>query len=393
MAQYEFKLPSLGADMEEGILIEWKIAPGAHVKKGDIVAVIDTVKAAIDIEIFVDGIVEKILVQPDRDKKLPVGTPLAILEVDESALPKEPRAAPGISAQAGGAGSVTGRAEQAHITSFRASPAARRRAMELGVDLASVSGSGPSGEIGLADVERAGSAQTHPATTTGGFDRSVTMRKAIAAAMARSWREIPHYYVRTEVNMTAAVDRLTAENENRPVSERILMAALLLRAVALALKENPEFNGFYIEDEFRPGTGIHIGMAIALREGGLIAPAIRECDTKPLDAMMKALNDLVERTRNMNLRSSEMTDATITVTSMGDLGALTVFGIIYPPQVALVGFGSLQDRAVSVGDIQSAPMMDLTLSGDHRQTDGRQGAMFLATIKELLEQPEELFGE
>ena len=171
------------------------------------------------------------------------------------------------------------------------------------------------------------------------------------------------------------------------------MASLLVKATALALKDAPEFNGFHVDGEFKPGSGIHIGFAIALREGGLIAPAILDCDQKTLPDLMKSINDLVDRTRSLSLRGSEMTDATITVTSLGDLGASTVFGIIYPPQVALVGFGSVLEKPAAIdGQIVPRQMMDLTLSADHRQTDGRQGALFLSGIKEILESPEELFA-
>lgn len=391
----DFKLPSLGADMEEGVLLEWKIKPGDRVKKGDIVAVIDTVKAAIDVEIFVNGTVDALLLQPDPEKKLPVGTVLARINVEETEgqaagvqqgpalrAPEPDRARPEEAVETSVPGSLH--------PGLRASPAARKRAAELNVQLLDVKGSGPSGEIGIQDVE----AFARSRGDVRGVDRKAGMRKAIAAAMAKSWKEIPHYFLRTEVDLTRALEMLSKKNEARPIQERILTASLLVKASALALKDAPEFNGFHVDGEFKPGAGIHVGFAIALREGGLIAPAILNCDQKTLPELMKSINDLVERTRSLSLRSSEMTDATITITSLGDLGASTVFGIIYPPQVALVGFGSVLEKPVVVsGQIVSRQMMDVTLSADHRQTDGRQGALFLSGIKEILENPEELFGD
>ncbi len=323
---YEFKLPSLGADMEDGVLLEWKVKPGDIVKKGDIVAVIDTVKAAIDIEIFVNGKIESILVPADREKKIPVGTVLALLsESDEDAASARPR------------------------TATAAQP-------------------------------------------SGAFDKKLSMRQGIASAMSLSWREIPHYYLRTEVDMSACLERLREENEKRAIADRILPASLIIKAVACALVNAPEFNGYFLNGAFQPGNGIHIGMAVALREGGLIAPAIKNCNNISFINIMNIINDLAGRVRNLNLTGSEMTDATITVTSLDDPGAQTIFGIIRPPQVALIGCGRISERAVSIeGRIVSREMMDLTLSGDHRQTDGRQGAAFLGEIKELLEMPDDIF--
>jgi pyruvate dehydrogenase E2 component (dihydrolipoamide acetyltransferase) len=218
------------------------------------------------------------------------------------------------------------------------------------------------------------------------------MRTAIAAAMARSKREIPHYYLATSIDVTPAQDWLAKANEARPVTERLLFGVLLLKAVALALREHPAFNGIWSEDGFQPGDGVHVGMAIALRGGGLIAPAIRETDRKSLDELMAALKDLVARARGFRLRSSELSDATITVTSLGDQGVDQVIGVIYPPQVALIGFGRPaarpwvgDDGAVTVRTVLSA-----SLSADHRVTDGHQGALFLAAIDKLLQEPDKL---
>jgi pyruvate dehydrogenase E2 component (dihydrolipoamide acetyltransferase) len=217
------------------------------------------------------------------------------------------------------------------------------------------------------------------------------MRRAIAAAMARSKREIPHYYLSTTVELTRALAWLDAANATRPPAQRLLLAALFLKAVACALGEAPEFNGFFTVGGFQPGAGIHIGTAIAMRGGGLVAPSIRDADGLSLDALMARLRDLVGRARSGALRSSELSDPTITVTNLGERGVETVFGIIYPPQVALVGFGMPVERPWAAdGQIVARRVLTATLAADHRASDGHRDALFLADIDRRLQNPETL---
>jgi pyruvate dehydrogenase E2 component (dihydrolipoamide acetyltransferase) len=280
----------------------------------------------------------------------------------------------------------------------RISPLARKRAQELGVDLASISGTGEDGLISAADVERAAatakptaptSIQAAPPTTKG-LDLA-QMRRVIAAAMARSKREIPHYYLATSIDMGKALNWLGAENAKRPVTKRLLYSALLIRAVALALRRTPELNGFWLDDAFKPGEGIHIGVAISLRQGGLVNPAIHDVDKKNLDELMESMLDLVNRARTGYLRSSELADGTITVTNLGEQGVESVFGVIYPPQVALVGFGKITERPVAAnGMVGARPVVDATLAADHRVSDGHRGGRFLLAIDRLLQEPEKL---
>jgi pyruvate dehydrogenase E2 component (dihydrolipoamide acetyltransferase) len=217
------------------------------------------------------------------------------------------------------------------------------------------------------------------------------MRAAIAAAMSRAKREIPHYYLSTSIDMSAAERWLRAENERRTVADRLLMIAPLLKAVASALREVPELNGHWIDGAFRPAPGIHIGCAIALRGGGLVAPALHDADRKDIPALMREVRDLVARARAGSLKSSEVSDGTITVTNLGDQGVDAGFGIIYPPQVALIGFGRIQTRpAVVAGAIEARPLLTATLSADHRASDGHRGGLFLSAIDRLLQTPEQL---
>jgi len=388
----EFRMPLLGADMEAGTLVEWKVKPGDAVKRGDIVAVVDTDKGAIDIEIWEDGVIEEMRVQPGT--KVPVGTVLALVlaRAEAAARPAASGAPPPAPAAAAPAAPTTAVAAPpspapAAGTHVRASPAARALARERGVDLSSFEGTGPGGAITREDVEAA----ARKAAAAVAPPRAAGMRQAIAAAMARSKREIPHYYLSADVDLSRALAWLGRENQRRTVTERLLPIVLLLKAVARAAREVPEVNGTFVDGAFRPSEAIHLGLAISLRRGGLVAPAVHDVDRKELGELMRAVNDLVTRTRGGGLRSSELSDATLTVTSLGDLGVAAVYGVIYPPQVALVGFGKVSERPwAENGRIEARPVVTATLSGDHRVSDGIRGAQFLSALGRLLGAPEEL---
>jgi pyruvate dehydrogenase E2 component (dihydrolipoamide acetyltransferase) len=380
----EFRMPSLGADMVDGTVVEWRVKPGDHVKRGDIVAMVETEKGLIEIEIWEDGMIDRIVVR--EGEKVPVGTVLALLAGDGApeAPPVAPVAAPPPVPAA--------RPVPVEASQPRVSPRARRRAQELGVDLSTVVGSGEGGAITEADVARAAAAASPPPAPAGAApDRTAAMRRAIAAAMARSKREIPHYYLGTRIDMARALAWLTAENLRRAVPDRLLYSALLIKAVALAVHDVPEMNGFWIDGEFKAGDGVHVGVAISLRQGGLVAPALHNVDTLSLNQVMRGMLDLVKRARAGVLRSSEVSDATITVTNLGEQGVETVFGVIYPPQVALVGFGKLvQQPWAADGMVGPRPVIHASLSGDHRASDGHRGGRFLAAIDRLLQEPDKL---
>jgi pyruvate dehydrogenase E2 component (dihydrolipoamide acetyltransferase) len=217
------------------------------------------------------------------------------------------------------------------------------------------------------------------------------MRSAIGAAMARSKREIPHLYLSTAIDMRAATTWLEQQNSRRPVDRRLLPLVLLLKAVAKASGDVPGLNGFWIDGRFVPGQGVHLGCAIALREGGLVAPAIHDVDRQDLDALMQALLDLTSRARSGTLRSSELADSTMTVTSLGDLGVDEAFAVIYPPQVAIVAFGRIQPRPwVADGGVEARPVVTASIAADHRAVDGRRAGQFLTAVDKWLQAPERL---
>jgi len=222
-------------------------------------------------------------------------------------------------------------------------------------------------------------------------ERNAAMRRAIAAAMSRSKREIPHFYLAQTIDMSNAIAWLAQENQRRPVTERLLHGVLLLKAAALALREVPELNAVWDGDELVRREDINVGVAISLRGGGLVAPAIHDADALGLDELMHALRDLVSRARSWSLRSSEMSDPTITVTSLGERGVESAFGVIFPPQVAIVGFGTMVERPwISEGQILACPIVNASLSADHRVTDGHRASAFLAAVDRLLQEPDTL---
>ena len=408
-------MPSLGADMTEGTLLEWFVHPGDTVHRGDIVAVVDTSKSAIDIEVFEDGVVEQLLVEPGTtiDVGHADGDPRATRGVRTAArrrpdpcpcrrlsrrLPPAPAPAPA-AAPAPAPAPRPPRARTCRRRRWRGG----RRTSSVSTS-PSIRGTGSGGAVTMADVEAAGERRQPrpprsplrphpapvPAATRPGMHPQA-MRDAIGALMARSKKEIPHYYLQATIDMERSLTWLEHANAQRSVSERILPAALLLKSTAMAVHEVPEMNGFLVDGVFTPSTQVHLGVAVSLRGGGLIAPALHDVDTLSLDTVMAALKDLGGRARGGKLRSSEMSDPTLTVTNLGDQGVDLVHGVIYPPQVALVGFGRIHAIPVAIDGMLAVHRCVLvTLAADHRVSDGHRGGLFLSAIDAALQKPEEL---
>lgn len=429
----DFVLPSLGADMDEAMLVAWLVEPGDEVEYGQVIAEVETDKGVIEIECWNDGILDEVLVEPGPEK-LRVGTPLARIRPFEEVPPTGPvesrmSTTPGDTRPPGPRKSPP--------------PPVRHLAHTLGVDLDEVAGTGEEGAVTREDVHRAAApatepqqqARTEPAVpgrvkatpraralagekeidlasiAAGRNDGLVTyedvaavarpgeepegkvaaMRRAITRSMTRSKREIPHYYLAARIDMSRALRWLDEQNARRPITRRILPAALLLKASALAAREVPALNGHWLEEGFAPADAVHLGVAISLREGGLVAPAIHHADALELDELMERLRDLVTRARSWRLRGSEMSDPTITVTNLGDRGAEVGFPVIIPPQVAMIGFGRVVDEVVAVeGEPAVHPVVHATLAADHRVTDGHTGGILLSALDRLLQKPEDL---
>lgn len=217
------------------------------------------------------------------------------------------------------------------------------------------------------------------------------MRAAIASAMSKSNREIPHYYLETRMDMKVALEWLEEENKKRPIKDRLLPPALFIKAMAMALADTPHLNGSWIDDAFVPAADINIGMVISLRSGGIVVPAIRSAHTRSLDDIMKDMLDITLRTREGKLRASDINSATVTLTQLGDRGAQAVWGVIYPPQVAIVGIGRIQEEPwAEKGMLDVRPVVTITLAGDHRATDGQTGSRFLEAMNNYLQKPASL---
>lgn len=345
----EFRMPALGADMEAGTLLAWRKGPGDSLAKGDTIAEVDTDKGVIDVEVFHPGVLEEILVA--EGTKVPVGTPLARIR-DEAGEPgRRPQPSP--------------LPKEAAEEPAAATADARRGA--------------------VAQPPPPGSQLPRPDSPA---DR---MRRSIAAAMARSNREIPHYHLWTTIDLERATTWLADVNARRPVEERLLPGALLLKATAAALKELPEFSAVWEDDRVSLRQPAHVGVAIALRGGGLVVAALHDTASLSLDDLMAGLRDLTIRARSGRLRSSELANSTITVTSLGDQGVEAVLGVIYPPHVALVGFGRIAERPwASDGRVVVRPVVTASLTADHRASDGHRGGLFLSAIDRLLQEPEKL---
>lgn len=391
-----FTMPSLGADMEAGKLVEWTVKPGDTVKRGDIVAVVETQKGAIEIETFDEGTVTELTAELGRE--LPVGAPLAVIlkpgedmrrdPIEEEAKPparpvSTPQPVP----------DPVPKPAPSNGTAVMASPAARVRAHELGLDLRDIRGTGPGGVIVLGDVDGLSAAvpRSTPTPTSDGT-RLGEMRKAIAAAMTRAKQTIPHFYLSETIDVDPAIRFLEERNASLSPDKRILLGALFVRATTLAAGKVPVMNGHYNEpDGFQPSEVINPGVAVALRGGGLVAPALMDAMSMTLEETMEGMRDLVARARAGRLRSSEMTKGTITVSSLGETGAEEMTGVIFPPQVALVGLGAPHLRPWVVdGEIVPRQVVTLTVSADHRVSDGRQVARFITAFEKLVQSPEEL---
>lgn len=422
----EFRMPSLGADMAAGILNQWLVEPGARVKSGDIVAVVETDKGAIEVEVFASGTVKALLVP--EGASVPVGTPLAEIDEEEGMeIPNGAHAQNSTAGQAASAGAAipTAQGNEASVETklmsaadavaagttrwVRSSPSARALAGELGIDIAQLNGTGPHGAVVRADVATAAASRglgvrgaqsgavgnppppqvATPSAPPPLVDARAAMRRAIAAAMERSHREIPHYYLSSEIDLRHALSWLGERNATRPVGQRVLPAALLLQAVARTIVHFPELNGHWIEGNLHTAASVDLAVAVSLRKGGLVTPSIHAAETLDLGQLMAALTDTVIRARSGHLRASELVGGSVTVTNLGDLGADAVFGVIYPPQVALVGFGRVVERPVAVnGMLTVRPVVRVSLAADHRASDGHRGSLFLAALERFLQEPE-----
>jgi pyruvate dehydrogenase E2 component (dihydrolipoamide acetyltransferase) len=357
---YNVPMPSLGADMDQGKLMAWKIKVGDEVKKGQIIATVETTKSAVEIESFREGKVLE-LVGKEGDE-LRVGSTIAIFDV-----PGEEKLV-------------------AETSRLKISPAARSLASQRQVDLLTVKGSGPDGQIELKDVEALLDKDRIRSPRSGSV---VNIREAIAKAMSRSKKEIPHYYLKTRIKIDPLMQWIDGRNKLLPAEERLMVPAVFMKGIILAIKKYPMVNGYFINNTFEVKNLINLGFAVALKSGGVLVPALMHAEAMDLRSLNKSLQDILSRTQKGELKNRELTEGTITVTNVGDLGSHEVFGIIFPPQVALIGLGRIHKSVIEDnGLIRSGLVIDVTLSADHRVTDGLLGSRFLSELEKIFLNPE-----
>jgi pyruvate dehydrogenase E2 component (dihydrolipoamide acetyltransferase) len=423
------ELPRLSDTMEEGVIAKWHIGEGDKVKRGQVIAEIETDKATMEFESFDAGTVLR-LVAPEGET-LPLGAPIAVLgkpneDVEAalsghgsssvgsgSAAKSDDRTGP---AGAGASGPETEpELEQAKRTNgqsapavqvaprsddrIAASPLARRLARENGIDLANVRGSGPHGRIVKTDVEQAASGQTAqapgmqaPASTPvapAAGDQPIKlsqMRKTIAKRMSQANAEIPHFYLTVDVDMSKAVEMRAQLKEALP-DTKISFNDLVLYAATRALVRHPEVNSYWNGETIVRRGAVNIGMAVAVDEG-LIVPAIRNAHHKTLGEIATEARDLGLRGRDKKLSPEEMTGSTFTVSNLGMFGIEEFSAVVNPGEGAILAVGVIRDVPdVRDGELVVGKRMKATLACDHRVMDGAIGAMFLATFRSLLEQP------
>lgn len=412
---YEVVMPQMGAEMKEGRLIRWLKNEGDQVKRGEAIAEIETDKANVEIEAFQGGVFRKTLARPGETVN--VGQVIAIIaapeedvaqyEAAQPAAPEKERVAavaeeptPSLAGPAPAAPAEKAPPARAEEEFVRVSPVARRIAEQRGVDLRQVRGSGPEGRIVRRDVEaflsqvtarreeapKAPPEAAPPPPPAAAVPMS-RMRQAIARRMTQSKREAPHYYVVVDVNMTEAQRLRSQLNASLAEESRVSVNDLLVKAAAKALAKHTMFNTWFVDGEVRRHEAQNVCIAIALEEG-LIAPAILEVGKKNVVEIAEASRSLVERAKSGTLKAEEYSGGTFTVSNLGMFGVEELIAIIQPPQTAILGVGVIRRTPVVEGDtIAVAEMMKLALSGDHRVTDGAQGAQFLGEIKALLEAP------
>ncbi|MCH8185498.1 MAG: 2-oxo acid dehydrogenase subunit E2 [Chloroflexi bacterium] len=404
----ELTMPQMGFDMHEGTLVRWLKPEGATVQNGEAIAEIETDKAVVEFESYASGVLSKILVS--EGTTVPVGQVIAIVGAEgevvaDVAPPRTPIAAsaPPESAVAPtvvevrSSGSGNGSAPPPEV---RASPVARKLAQERGIDLAQLVGTGPGGRITKDDVlgaqvapvtAAAGPAAVAPAAAPaqGGELMPLSrMRQQIARVTVRSKQEKPHFYVSSEIDMTAAMDLRRDINETLEADGvRVTVNDLIIKACVEALRRHPKFNAILEGDGIRFNEAINVGVAIA-EEEGLIVPAIMDCAGKSLRDIAVASKDLADRARNGTLHPQEYTGGTFAISNLGMFDVSSFIAIIHPPQTAVLAVGTVAKKPVVRGDeIAVAQMMTATLSADHRVVDGAEGAEFIVDVKRLLESP------
>jgi pyruvate dehydrogenase E2 component (dihydrolipoamide acetyltransferase) len=414
-------LPRLSDTMEEGVIAKWHIKPGDTVKRGQLIAEIETDKATMEFESFDAGVVLELTAAEGQTLK--IGSPIAVFgKAGEDPKAGKPSAAaptaaaapaaaaPAAAAPAAAAPAAEGEAappapepaaapEPAPASSangerIAASPLARRMALEAGLALAQIPGSGPHGRVVKTDVEKAAAGQSArgsaaPAPRGDTVMELSQMRKAIARRMAQANTEIPHFYL----TIVIAMDRVAAMRDELTAAEiKVSFNDFIVLGCAKALRAHPEVNAFWNGTTIVRRGDVHIGIAVALEEG-LVVPVIRNTDTLSLSRIAETARELGGKAKNKQLDVNALSGSTFTVSNLGMFGIEAFAAVVNPGEGAILAVGGIADEAVvEDGKLTAGKRMRVTLSCDHRVMDGAQGAKFLATLKGMLEHPMRLLA-
>ncbi|PSR66887.1 dihydrolipoamide acetyltransferase [Nocardia sp. MDA0666] len=430
-------MPRLSDTMEDGVVATWLKQVGDTVTRGEVLAEIETDKALMELEAYDDGILERIIAAPGT--RVPIGEPIAILG-DGSGTAAASSSAPGQQAETptarqsieqqpepASADNASARQHTAHqavsapadtatpavtapqsaadATRRKSSPLARKIAQELGVDITTVTGTGPGGRITRLDVENAHAASTSdiaqttatpehtaPGTpATGDYDEIPlsSIQRVSATRLTESKQQAPHIYLTSAIDVTELLAFRTRINETLADTGagKVSVNDLLVKAVATALRANPAVNVSFAGDTLRRHHGIHLGVAVAT-PAGLLVPVIRDADRKTVSAIATETRDKAERARDRKLRAEEMTGGTFTLSNLGMYGIEHFTAVINPPEAAILAIGAATDELRLDGDeVVSRKVLRVTMSADHRAIDGAVAAQFLAQLKELIEHP------
>jgi pyruvate dehydrogenase E2 component (dihydrolipoamide acetyltransferase) len=393
-------MEALSPTMEEGRLIEWKKQEGDAVAAGDVLAEVETDKAVMELVARAAGVLRRQLVPAGAT--VPVSTTVAVIagpDEDITALLGNGSGAPAAkaaeTAEAARAAPAAPAVPAAPADGGRvkASPLARKIAAERGVDLAGIAGSGPGGRVVQRDVERAPAAAAAPARPArvlpdeGYADEPLTqIRKTIAKRLVQSLGPVPTFFLTTEVDMERAWDAREALKALGPEG-KVSFNDIILKAVAVTLRQHPACNAWWQEDHIRYWRDVHVGVAVAV-EDGLITPVVRHADRKSLREISAEVRDMAARARERRLRPEEYTGATFSISNLGMYDISHFTAIINPPEAGILAIGGIVEKPVVVdGQVAVRRRMQVTMSCDHRVIDGATGAEFLRTLKALLENP------
>ncbi len=398
-------MPALEMAQETGKLLVWRKQEGDRVTKGEPLLEIETDKAVVEVDAPADGILAGIKASAGAD--IPVGQIIAWIVAFGEAVPAESessapaaRAASHAKVEPSAVAPAPATSSQPPSSSAKISPKARRLAKELGVDLATVNGSGPGGEVLASDVEKANlQAAATPAPgekKTGSVEIPTTLGRIMAERTTQSWTTVPHFFVSRDIEATALNqyrERGIAEIENSH-HIRITHTDLLVALTARVLLQHPRLNASWTAEGILLHDHVNMGVAIAV-DDGVVAAVIRNAHTARLAEIATQRRDVAERARAGKLRPADIADATFTISNLGMYQVDQFSAIITPPQAAILAVGAIVDRVVAVPGqpevlIEVRPMMILTLSCDHRVTDGARAAQFLACLAEAMREPAKL---